>query len=101
MTPLDNTDGRNDWKALLQIGAFLCFLLGALYSFVTWKLLFPKPYVSRWQAVVLILYALLAFVPVSVFVHPGWKRRSKPTFWGVAPVEVLVLGLFLCTILTE
>ena len=91
----------NEWKALLQIAAFPCFLLGALYTFVTCKLLFPKSYVTGWQAAFLILYTLLAFAPSFVFVHPSLKKPSKPRLWGVALVEIVVLGLFLCTILTD
>lgn len=91
----------NEAKIIAKIGAWLCVLLGVLYSIVTWLLLFPRSYVSDWQAGVLILYTLLAFVPFIVFVYPGLKMPRKPIFWSILALEALLLGLFLCTIFTD
>jgi len=90
-----------DTKILLQIGACLCALIGALYTVVTWQLLFPAPSVSGLQALFLVTYTLLAFAPFAVSVFPRVKALTKPLFLGTAAVEMLVMGCFLWTVVTD
>jgi len=90
----------SDAKVFLQLGAWLCVLVGAFYSVLTTQLIFPPRAVSGWQALFLIIYTLLAFLPFIVFVFPGVETRRKPVLLSAAVTEILVLGLFLWNILT-
>jgi hypothetical protein len=83
---------------ILQIGACLCVLVGALYGVVTVRLLIPKQYVTILQAVFLTIYTLSAFVPLISFGLPRLKTPRKQVFLSVAVIEILVLGLFLWNI---
>ncbi len=85
-------NGLSDTKFLLQIGACLSVLIGAPYSVVTARLLFPTPSVSWLQALFLITYTLLAFLPFIAFVFPGLKTPRKPVVLSAAVIEILVLG---------
>ena len=89
----------NATTPLLQVGAGLCFLIGLLYSVVTAQGLFDGAFYSRLDALILISYTLLAFVPFVAFIYPKLKTHRKPVFLGMAAVEIAILGLFLWNIL--
>ena len=78
----------------LKIGACLCILIGALFSVVTTQLLVERAFDTGRDALILIIYTSLAFVPFIVFVYPGFKKLRKSVFWSAVVVEFLVLGLF-------
>ena len=90
-----------DTMILLKIGACLCALVGALYTVVTWQLLFPARSVSWLQALFLVAYTLVAFAPFSVCLFPRVKALTKPLFFSTAVVEVLVMGCFLWSLVTD
>jgi len=91
----------SDSKILLQIGACFCVLIGALYTVLTVQFLFPTPSVSALQALFLIIYTLVSFVPFAALVFPGLKTPRKSVFWAVLVIEALVLGLFFWSVLTD
>ena len=90
-----------DTKILLQIGACLCGLIGALYTVVTWQLLFHAPSVSGLQALFLVAYTLLAFAPFAVCVFPKVKALTKPLFLSTAALEILVVSCLLWSLVTD
>jgi integral membrane sensor domain MASE1 len=84
-----------------KIGACLCALLGVLYSVLVTKAVLDRAFLSWIHAVVVAIYTMLAFVPFIIFVFPGLKVPGRPiSFTGIA-VEILVLGLFVVTLLTD
>ena len=86
-------------KIFAQIGACLCALIGAVYCVLTAQLLFQRAFYSVRDAVIIIAYTLVAFVPFLVFVYPKPKTLHRSILVGVALLEILVLGLFLWNIL--
>jgi hypothetical protein len=88
-------------KILLQIGACFCALIGALYAVITWRLLFPAPSVSGLRALFLVAYTLVAFGPFAVSVFPRVKVLTKSLFLGTAGVEMLIMGCFLWSLVTD
>ena len=90
-----------DTKILLQIGACVCGLIGALYTVVMWQLLFPTPSVSGLQAFFLVAYTLLAFAPFALCVFPRVNALTKPLFLSAAAVEILVVSCLLWSLLTD
>ena len=49
----------------------------------------------------LVAYTLLAFAPFTVSVFPRVKALTKPLFLCTASVEVLVMGCFLWSLVTD
>jgi hypothetical protein len=90
-----------DTKILLQIGACLCGLIGAIYTVVTCRLLFPAPSVSGLQALLLVAYTLLAFAPFAVCVFPRVKALTKSLFLSTAALEILVVSCLLWSLVTD
>jgi hypothetical protein len=84
-------------KILLQIGACLCALVGAYGLAVIAIPLFTVHRIGANALVVVafITYSLLAFVPFGAFVYPRLKSPRKSVSFGVAMLEILVVGIFL------
>jgi len=86
-------------NTFLKIGACLCILIGALYSVVTAQLLVERAFYTVGDALFLVIYTLLAFVPFVVFVYPGSKTPRRPVCLSVGILEILVVGLFVWNLL--
>jgi hypothetical protein len=100
MSGMRQESRMNDTSGLVRIGSCFCALIGVLYSVVAWKLL-PDADVSVLLRLFLVVLAVLAFVPFVVCVFYRMNILPKPIFWSTATVEILVLGSFLWSILTD
>ncbi len=86
-------------KIFLILGACICALIGVLYSVITTYLLFKTAFYRIVDALILISYTLLAFVPFAALVYPRLRARRKSVYFGAALIEFLVLGLFIWSFL--
>ena len=84
----------------LKIGACLCILIGALYCVVTTQLLVDRAFYTAGDALIIIIYTLVAFVPFIVFFYPRFKTSRKPVLLSAGILEILVIGLFVLNVLS-
>ena len=71
-----------------------------LYSVITASLLIERAFYTVGDALILIIYTLLAFVPFIVFVYPRFKTSRKPVFLSAGVLEILVMGVFVWSFLS-
>jgi hypothetical protein len=82
-------------SVLLMVGACLCALIGAFYGALTAYLLFKLAFYRIVDAIILVSYTLLAFVPFTALVCPKWRASRKRTYLVAAVTEVLVITMFI------
>jgi hypothetical protein len=79
----------DDPKVFAQAGAWLCALIGVLFSILTVILVWEREFGSTNDAIIVVAFTFLTFIPFFVFVYPKWKIHKTIAAF-VALVELLI-----------
>lgn len=84
----------NSAKPFLQFGACICLLIGIFYTDAVWRLISERVFYGWSDAVILVAYTLLCFLPFALFIYPELKRPGRSVLVVGLISEILVVGFF-------